>query len=195
MCNTEITEHRTPTGFVNENIFRLYVPVHHTLRVRVRECLRNIANHAFRVIGRKRAAFCHSLLERPSRHQLHDERESTFAQTSDRVNGDDVGMLQLGDRTCFARESGNRFVIGAGRARMNHFDGHFTTKVSIARTPNDRASAAAQFIQELVFVLEVSDLGFVTFVNHEDSTARAMSACMGGKLQHQVTGLLNGCES
>ncbi len=84
-----------------------------------------------------------------SRDQVHDKimRAVGIARV---VNGDDVWMRQAGQGLSFAVESLDR-LDGLHGLRRQQFDGHLPIEFAMNGPKDAPHSAAAQFVQQLVF--------------------------------------------
>jgi hypothetical protein len=120
----------------------------------VRERCSNIAKYPISSLERTRAALVQHVAQRSARHELHNECKAAVANTSDRVEGDDVRMPKLCDRPRLTTEARYRLVI-VREFWTDDLDRDFTTELAIARAIHDSSSPAAKLSEYLVFALEI----------------------------------------
>src|SRR6187402_1873840 len=81
-------------------------------------------------------------------HIVHREKMLAFVNANF-MNGDDVGMSQLGGGLGFGSESADRFVRRQ-RAKRDHLDGNDSVQTGLAGPINDAHATAANLLQQLV---------------------------------------------
>ena len=99
--NAKIGDDRFPVG-IQENVPGLDIAMDHAPTVRITERCPDLEQPGANHRNRKRADVAQHALQRPARHELHDE-EVQVADLSDAVDRHDVDMLQArdGDRFLF----------------------------------------------------------------------------------------------
>ena len=118
---------------------RLQVAVDDSLVMRRRQCAGHCRPDARHLIERQ-AAPVDQGVQRLARDQLH-RQEVRVAVLFDRVNGDDVRVVQRGQRARFAPEPLDAIGVG-GHVRGKDLEGDVAPERGIRR-PVDRAHAAA----------------------------------------------------
>ena len=98
----EVGEHDAAV-MVEHDVGRLHVAVDDAARVRVAERARRLPQHALHVIERQRLLLLQHVLERRPGDVLHHEEVESFLAL-DAVDGDDVGVVELGRRLRFLLE-------------------------------------------------------------------------------------------
>ena len=94
------------------------------------------------------------LLERAARDELHNERDAPVREVPDRVDADDVRVLELRHRARLARQAGDGFLVG-GEARPHDLHRDFATEVAVARAEDHGHAAPTQFADQLVVGIEL----------------------------------------
>ena len=101
----EVRQQRAPRLVVQEDVLGLDVAMDDAARVRVCERRRDVRQDRLGALRREQPILAHRPVEPTPRDVLHHERNAMLAvraQLFHRVDGDDVRMLQLGDRARFA---------------------------------------------------------------------------------------------
>src|SRR5678815_1404261 len=135
-CDAEVGEHGLARGFVDEDVLGFHIAMDETTRMGMRQSGGDVAKHAIGAFEGAGAATVEDLAQRAARHELHNEGETAVAGPTDRVQGDDVRMLQLRDRSRFTREPRYGLVI-VGVLRANDLDRDFTSELTVARAIHD----------------------------------------------------------
>jgi hypothetical protein len=156
---------------VEEDVLRLHVAVHDAARVHGGQRGGDVAQHALGALRWEGALLANDVLERAPAHELHDEGEPALAQPPDRMDGDDVRVVELGDRPRLASQARHhlerlrglalrrrRAVAGVESPRSlgaHDLDGHLAAERAVAGAVDDRVAPTPQLAQHLVLVLEV----------------------------------------
>jgi hypothetical protein len=122
--------------------------------VRVCERGRHVAQNAIDVPERAWPMLVEQVAQRATRHELHNERETTVADATHGIQRDDVGMLELRDRPCLASKASDRLVV-IGVLGPDDLDRHQSAELTVARPVHDSGRTAAQLAEYFVFSLEI----------------------------------------
>jgi hypothetical protein len=87
-----------------ENVFGFYVAVDYPLRVRIGECIGDVARYAACGFWRELPLAIHSVTQGLAAHVRHHVVEKVF-YVSGVVQGKDVGMLKAGEHSDLANET------------------------------------------------------------------------------------------
>ena len=68
------------------------------------------------------------------------------------MHGHDIGVIELGDRLCFAQQA--RATLSAEAGLVQDFDGHIPIQHRVVTAIDNAHAAAAEFFAELVTVVE-----------------------------------------
>lgn len=134
---------------VDEDVFRLHVAVDDAVPVRGVERAADFAYDLRGVFRDEPALLLDPLLQRLTDDVGHDDREAGRTEIEHRAHGDDVGIVELGDKPRFACKPGLRFLI-VDVSGPNELDRDLVTRRALPGEVNQRRTAAAQLANDLV---------------------------------------------
>jgi hypothetical protein len=116
----------------------------------IRERSTNFDQDSVNVLGGKVVVLTKTIGERPTFHVLHHE-ENRVASAPNPVDWDNVRVLERGGNARFALEPLDKGGVERQRSWEN-FNGDVAIQGALASAEDDGHSAAAKFLEDVVFV-------------------------------------------
>ena len=162
--DAEIGDHRPPALLVDEDVVGLDVAMDDPVRVREGERVGHLAQHAAHEGYRRTRLAAQALRQALAVDEAHDEEHQPVALVH-RVDGDDVGMAELGRRLRFAQEA-RADLLAIGELRRQHLEGDAAAQAHVHGPVHDGRAAAADLGLDVVGVADGGDDPVVQQVRH-----------------------------
>ena len=133
---------------IDENVRRLDVAVHDPLIVRVLQGVAELDEEPLDDANGKRGVRSDQGIERRAVHELHDEKQR-IAFVADRVDHDDVRMIQLRRRPCLALEPLFHSFV-EGEVRQHGLDRHLPVQPQVIREVDGGHTPTSDLFADLV---------------------------------------------
>ena len=150
--NAEIHEHRAAGLAVEQDVFRLDIPVDDARLAGGVERGRQIGRDPRRLGGIEPAIPGQALAERLAGYIVHDIEKEILARTC-RMHRHDVGVSQPGDGPGFRQEAAGESFVG-GELGVNDLDRHVAVERGIPGAVHDAHASAPDLVPQLVLGAE-----------------------------------------